>query len=587
MRVINDNISPYILLIDKIKIDIEIAQIISRLKKLNIDNFKFNEIDNLWYYYNYKSNSRLIDILISNKKILKIKFINDDYNDYRFFNLEIQYDNKYNYDSFKLPDNYELLKEGTPSYIKEGKCAKQYRNMYWKVKELNEDIYYIMHIKDNLYTKISNNDIEKILFFHDIRPTWRLFENGYIACTISLSSSSNQESKQKVYYLHQLIMDVHDEDLTNYEKTVDHINNDKLDNRRENLRLVNMSIQNSNRPKSERRCDACDLPAGILQSDLPKYVIYGKEMMDKESGKYREYFYISNHPKLEKSWSTTKSEKVNIIDKLQFAKNKILELEGELVPLDDKELNLPNNIRLINSRDKQHFVFDLKTENIRYNYKSILKSTNLQTELDNFIDNINTKYPEIKMKKSKINVNIPISESNISTIEKNNDIPKIDLPLNFVLCKEKDSYYLQYIKYINKVKINKKMIIKSNIQQEFNNLILLLEEKYPEYIKEFPKDYIIPNLQNVSINTLSSDKVLKPLMPSNFSICNVNGIDYIQFSKLINGKKNQFKTKISSYDLQNELDKFAKYINNTKNIDIELNHKIVQLNNWKTSNKIT
>jgi len=257
--------------------------------------------------------------------------------------------------------NNIIIKYGEPYNITNGKFAGQQRNMYWEVKDKNslassstEDLnksYIIMHIIENIYTKISKEDINKVLNLNDTRPSWYINDNGYIGTTI-------RTKERKQYYLHQLIMDVHDEDLTNYEKTVDHVNNDKLDNRRENLRLVNMSIQNSNRPKSERRCDACDLPAGIIQSDLPKYVIYGKEMMNKESGKYREYFYISNHPKLEKSWCTTKSEKVNIIDKLQLAKNKILELEGELDPLDDKELNLPNNIRLINSRDKQHFVFD-------------------------------------------------------------------------------------------------------------------------------------------------------------------------------------------------------------------------------------
>lgn len=580
LRVVND-INPYTLLIDKIKIDVELAPIISRLRKLNFDNFKFNQTDNLWYYYNYKSNSKLIDILIPNRKILHIKFINNDYNDYRFINLELTFDNRYD-NSFTLPNEYEIVLEGTSTYIREGKCAKQYRNMYWKVKESNENIFYIMHIKDNLYTKISECDINKVLNFNDDRPTWRLFENGYIACTISLSSSSNQESTQKVYYLHQLIMNVHNEDLTNYEKTVDHINNDKLDNRRENLRLVDMSIQNSNRPKSERRCDACELPTGIKQSDLPKYVIYGKEIMNSETGKYREYFYISNHPKLEKSWTTSKSEKITIYDKLELAKLKIQELEGHIIEK-EKELDLPNNIKLINNRDKQHFVFDLKTENIRYNCKSILKSTNIQIELDNFIDSINKKYSELKMERYKINNIVTVNETEIGVMVRNDDIPKIDLPPNFILCKDKDSYCLQYIKYINKEKLNKKLKIRSNnIQQEFNNLILLLEDKYPNYKNEFPKDYLI-STQNVLFIT---ESVLKPIMPCNFSICNVNSIDHIQFSKLIDGKKYQFKTKIASYNLQNELDKFANYINETKNINIGTNHQIVQLNNWKTSNKI-
>ena len=37
--------------------------------------------------------------------------------------------------------------------------------------------------------------------------------------------------------------------LTSFEKIVDYINHDKLDNRKENLRLVNISVQNSNRDK--------------------------------------------------------------------------------------------------------------------------------------------------------------------------------------------------------------------------------------------------------------------------------------------------------------------------------------------------
>ena len=225
-------------------------------------------------------------------------------------------------------------------------------------------------------------------------------------------------------YLHQLIMNIHNEDLTNYEETVDHINNDKLDNRRENLRLVNMSIQNSNRPKSERRCNAGELPTSIKQSDLPKYVIYGKEILNSETGKYREYFYISNHPKLEKSWTTSKSEKITIYDKLELAKLKIQELEGHIIEKGE-ELELPNNIKLINNREKQHFVFDLKTENIRYNCKSILKSTNIQIKLDNFIDSINKKYPELKIEKYKINNIVTVDEGEISIIQKNNDIPKI------------------------------------------------------------------------------------------------------------------------------------------------------------------
>ena len=35
--------------------------------------------------------------------------------------------------------------------------------MYWKVKDNNNQIYYLMHIKDNTYTKISISDIDKVI----------------------------------------------------------------------------------------------------------------------------------------------------------------------------------------------------------------------------------------------------------------------------------------------------------------------------------------------------------------------------------------------------------------------------------------
>jgi hypothetical protein len=437
-----------------------------------------------------------------------------------------------------------------------------------------------MHIKDNIYTKISNEDIDKVLNYNNIRPSWHLNATGYITSHIN-------NSKTKIFmYLHQYIMDVHDEDLTNYEKTVDHINNDKLDNRRENLRLVNMSIQNSNRPKCERRCDACDLPEGINQNDIPKYVIYGKDIMNKETSEYREYFYISNHPKLDKSWTSSKSNKIDIKEKLKIAKLKIQELNGEISSEEfnkyvnnENQIDLPNYITLL----KNTLIFDRRYEKKRYNLKSILKSENIQNELNIFIDNINKKYPNLKMKYYTIqNKDIKLENIKISNNDENKI--KIELPPNFTFFKEKESFFIQYIKYINKVKINKKIKIQNNnIQEDFNNLILLLNDKYPDYKNEFPVNYII---NNIPTNIINNTKILKPIMPTNFSICNVKGIDYIQFCKLIDNKKCQYKTKITSYDLQDELNKFIIFLNDKYNFNIDTKQIIVQMNNWKTTNTI-
>ena len=377
---------------DIIKIDINQSYILSRIKNFSKDNFEFNENEKLWYYNKYKSKERLIDILFSDKKFTDIKFKNSNYNDYIPENIDFIIEDKFE-NKFNAPENYEILKDGTSHLIKEGACAGEYRNMYWKVKDKDDNTYYMIHIKDNIYTKISKRDINKVLNFKDIRPVWRLFTNGYICCTININS------KQKVYYLHQLIMDVHDENLTNFEKTVDHINRDKLDNRQNNLRLVNMSIQNANRDKATRRCDAIDLPEGIKQEDIPKHIVYRKEILDKNTGKFREYFYTCNHPNFSDNWSSSKSQKINIKEKLKQAKLKIQEIEGLItIKQYNKESGLnnkitfPKYIRLINDNNKKQLCFDARIDNTRYNLKSVCKTDNMEEEIDKFIILVNKKY---------------------------------------------------------------------------------------------------------------------------------------------------------------------------------------------------
>ena len=392
MEIIKFNeINKNAILIDKIKIDTEKSIIFARLKKYRASNFKFNNDDNLWYFNNYKTDRKLINILFPDKKNYDIKFINNDYNDYRESNIIFTENNKF-IDNFIDPPGYEILERGDSQLIKEGACAGEYRNMYWKVKKDNLT-YYLMHIKDELYTKISKRDIKRVLFFKGKRPTWRLFQNGYVTCTINLVD------KQKVYYLHQLIMDVHDEDLTSFEKTVDHINCDKLDNRRDNLRLVNMSVQNANRGKATRRSDACELPDNLVQSDLPKYVIYRKEILDKETNKSREYFYISNHPKLDKTWETTKSNKISIKEKLKLAKLKLQQLDEVISDAQynqqsglNQKIDLPTYYRLSNERNKQQFIYDRKINNIRQTCRMVLQSNDMNQELEKFKKIVNDKY---------------------------------------------------------------------------------------------------------------------------------------------------------------------------------------------------
>lgn len=66
-------------------------------------------------------------------------------------------------------------------------------------------------------------------------------------------------SKYHAYqYMHQMIINAIDPKILSIKgNTVDHINGFKRDNRRENLRVVTMSVQNANRP-SRSECRARD-----------------------------------------------------------------------------------------------------------------------------------------------------------------------------------------------------------------------------------------------------------------------------------------------------------------------------------------
>ena len=534
-------------------------------------------------------------------------------------------------DIYQEPNNYKILEYGTPHNINGGAYSGQYRNMYWKVQDDENKIYYLVYL-DNIkeYTKISCQDINIIKSFNNNRSTWY----------------GHKSAKSKKYYvlihnkeinstnsLHQIILDVHNEDLSEYSKTVDHINGDSLDNRRENLRLTNQSEQNRNRDKCNRRKDAIELPNGINQSDLPKYVVYRNEILDKKNGRYREYFYICNHPKI-KRWETPKSNKLTIQDKLNIVIQKLEELNNEnkdsinsdteniiesdneniitdtltnlntdintentltdintentLTNSSDKSIKtlnykdnlmLPKHMRFSNKTDKKELIYDNIQSNKRYNLKMIIKSDEItKKDLFEFINKINDKYKDLKLDNSNY------KEENIIE-DKKDDIIKLKLPPNFTFFKEKDKYYFQYAKTVNKIRFSKKVSLQSNdIQLEFNNLIKLLNEENKQLQLD---NYIIPNIsKDINLGIISNIKT-KPIMPNNFSIITVNNIEYIQFNKKINNKTIQYKTKINSYDIQSELNRYIDYLNLNYSLNINKDdYKIITTNDWKTSNKI-
>jgi hypothetical protein len=478
LRTIKDTNDTYILLNNIVKIDIDQAFAIKELKNAQPENFFFDEKNKLWYYKNYKTNNKLIDIFYPEEKVKEVIFKNDDVNDYRNNNLKLI--SKINNNIFKEPSNVEILLKGNFITITEGKYAKQTRNMYWQVKDKDQS-YYMIHLKDDLYTKISNKDINKVLSYKNIRPIWYLMSStGYIATTIRIGDDS------RIIYLHQYIMNTHDKDNTDYKETVDHINRDKLDNRQENLRIINMSEQNKNKDKQTRRKDACDLPPGI--KSLPKYIQYRKEIYDKENNSSREFFIVS-HPKLDKDWDTAKSSKLTLQEKLNQAELKIKEIEGDISTEEFNELtgknnkiDLPIGITLDIKREKYHYILDLKRKDIRYNAKMVLHSTNVQKELDNFIENvINVKYPNLFIK-YKIKNPIEIDDKLISHEIQIDKELKPTYPPYITVYEEKGTMYIQFMRRNKDGNYNKKnKILSNNIQNELDKLVKEVNEKYPGY----------------------------------------------------------------------------------------------------------
>jgi competence protein ComGC len=290
--------------------------------------------------------------------------------------------------------NYNVI-EYIPGHVNtSGRTAYVMKNPIWKVL-VDEKEYYLMYCETESLCKLCPDSYRIIKNYHrDIgkNVTWSKCSNGYIQSHI-------RSGCETTYYIHQIIMDCHGNGRGTKVISVDHIDRDPLNNTLENLRLATDETQQQNKKgslvetKRERKHNAIDLPTGITQDMMRKYVVYYHEWLDKEKTKEREFFKVEKHPKLKDIWFSSKSTKVTILDKLRQANKVVDDLEKGIQPLKEDD-DVPKYVSLITFREKKHLVFEKRMlDGKRLNFKMVLPANyNLTEQLTIFDERILKKY---------------------------------------------------------------------------------------------------------------------------------------------------------------------------------------------------
>jgi hypothetical protein len=335
------------------------------------------------YCYNYKRFSYLDFIFNYNQETVYFIFKNENHCDLRRNNVEI-----YHIYHKNISQKYQIIEYMRGHYLTMGQDANLMKNPIWRIKE-NEKEYMLMYCEKDTICKLCPESYQKILDYENNsnnrnKITWFKLQNGYIMGSTNL-------------YIHQIITGCYGNGKGTKNVSVDHIDQNPLNNTLGNLRIATRKEQEQNTKgikdgTQRERSSKKDLPDGITYEMFKKYVYYNREFYNKEKTKEREFFRVE-HPKLDKPWATTKSEKVSILEKLSQANKVVDDLENDIYP-EKCEQKLPKYVSLVVTREKPHLIYEKRiVDGKRLNVKMVLpEEYDLHDQLAILNEKIKEKY---------------------------------------------------------------------------------------------------------------------------------------------------------------------------------------------------
>ena len=337
--------------------------------------FSFINTDDKYpsYLHNYKRFSLLEFLFNFNSSNITYVFKNNNEYDLRKTNVDIYH----NYHEI-VKGKYKIIEYIQGHYIELGIDSYVMKNPLWKVLNENNEEELLMYCEKDTLTKICDKSY-KCLLDYELK----------------------HQGKKLTFYIHQIITGCYGNDKGTKEISVDHKDQNPLNNSFDNLHIATRQEQEKNTKgimectKRARNHNAKILPEGITSDMFLKYVIYYHEWLNKDETKFREYFKIEKHPKLDKIWIGTKSNKVPILEKLRVANKVVEDLKNNIYPANIKENDvLPKYITIKVERGKPHLIFDKKdNDGNRLNLRMVLQPDYvLEKYLEVFIKKIKEKY---------------------------------------------------------------------------------------------------------------------------------------------------------------------------------------------------